>query len=113
MDINPNLPAFNAGATLSSLISLSVAFVLGTIIGLERQLRQRTAGLRTNTLVAVGAAGFVDLAVRLPEPYRGPPAPPPGGGFVVSRVGLLGGRRVIKEGGPGARPDTPGPPWGA
>jgi putative Mg2+ transporter-C (MgtC) family protein len=53
MDINPNLPAFNAGATLSSLISLSVAFVLGTVIGLERQLRQRTAGLRTNTLVAV------------------------------------------------------------
>ncbi|MDW7600422.1 MgtC/SapB family protein, partial [Stenotrophomonas maltophilia] len=34
MDINPNLPAFNAGATLSSLISLSVAFVLGTVIGL-------------------------------------------------------------------------------
>ena len=53
MDINPNLPVFNAGATLSSLISLSVAFVLGTVIGLERQLRQRTAGLRTNTLVAV------------------------------------------------------------
>ena len=67
MDINPNLPAFNAGATLSSLISLSVAFVLGTIIGLERQLRQRTAGLRTNTLVAVGAAVFVDLAVRFHE----------------------------------------------
>ncbi|KAG1265791.1 hypothetical protein G6F65_014138 [Rhizopus arrhizus] len=29
---------------------LTVAFVLGTAIGLERQLRQRTAGLRTNTL---------------------------------------------------------------
>ena len=39
MDINPNLPAFNAGATLSSLISLSVAFVLGTVIGLIQMLK--------------------------------------------------------------------------
>jgi putative Mg2+ transporter-C (MgtC) family protein len=60
---------------LSSLISLSVAFVLGTAIGLERQLRQRTAGLRTNTLVAVGAAVFVDLAVRFHDLYGGPPSP--------------------------------------
>lgn len=41
------------------------AFLLGTLIGLERQYRQRTAGLRTNVLVAVGAAVFVDMANRL------------------------------------------------
>lgn len=46
-------------------VSLSVAFVLGSLIGLERQYRQRTAGLRTNVLVAVGAAIFVDMANRL------------------------------------------------
>src|SRR5256885_3833125 len=56
----------------SSDLSLSVAFLLGTVIGLERQLRQRTAGLRTNTLVAVGAAVFVDLAVRFHDLYGGP-----------------------------------------
>lgn len=72
--INLNLPAFNAGATLGSLLSLSTAFVLGAAIGLERQLRQRTAGLRTNTLVAVGAAVFVDLAVRFHDLYGGPPS---------------------------------------
>ncbi len=38
------------------LISLLIAFVLGGVIGYERQYRQRTAGLRTNVLVAVGAA---------------------------------------------------------
>jgi hypothetical protein len=46
-----------------SLISLSVAFVLGTAIGLERQLRQRTAGcvpIRWWRWAPV----FVDLAVR-------------------------------------------------
>jgi putative Mg2+ transporter-C (MgtC) family protein len=39
--------------------------VLGGLIGFERQYRQRTAGLRTNVLVAVGAALFVDMANRL------------------------------------------------
>ena len=39
--------------------------MLGTLIGAERQYRLRSAGLRTNVLVAVGAAAFVDLAMHL------------------------------------------------
>jgi putative Mg2+ transporter-C (MgtC) family protein len=35
---------------------LAAALLLGTVIGLERQWRQRTTGMRTNALVAVGAA---------------------------------------------------------
>ena len=38
---------------------LGTALLLGAIIGFERQWRQRLAGLRTNALVALGAAGFV------------------------------------------------------
>jgi putative Mg2+ transporter-C (MgtC) family protein len=37
----------------------------GALIGAERQYRQRSAGLRTNVLVSVGAAAFVDLANQL------------------------------------------------
>jgi MgtC family len=40
-------------------INLGVATLLGACIGFERQWRQRMAGLRTNTLVAIGAASFV------------------------------------------------------
>ena len=43
-------------AFLQTLLALTVAFVLGTAIGFERQWRQRSAGLRTTVLVAVGAA---------------------------------------------------------
>ena len=50
---------------VDTLISLFVAFVFGTLIGAERQYRQRSAGLRTNVLVCVGAAAFVDLADHL------------------------------------------------
>jgi uncharacterized membrane protein YhiD involved in acid resistance len=52
----------NLTSLLDTLISLAAAFVLGGLIGFERQYRQRTAGLRTNVLVAVGAALFVDMA---------------------------------------------------
>lgn len=38
---------------------LSLALVCGVLIGLERQLRQRSAGLTTNSLVAVGACVFI------------------------------------------------------
>src|SRR5262249_45104336 len=40
-------------------INLAVAFCLSAAIGFERQWRHRLAGLRTNTLVALGAASFV------------------------------------------------------
>ena len=59
------LQDFNALSLLDTFVRLAAAFVLGGVIGLERQSRQRTAGLRTNTLVAVGAAAFVAMASRL------------------------------------------------
>ncbi len=79
---------------ITSLICLSTAFVLGTLIGLERQWRQRTAGLRTNVLVAVGAAAFTDLGLRV--------AGVDGGvrviSYVVSGIGFLGAGVIMKEG---------------
>lgn len=113
MDFNPHLPAFNAGATVSTLISLSVAFVLGAVIGLERQLRQRTAGLRTNTLVAVGAAVFVDLAVRFHDLYGGPPSPLHVVAYVISGVGFLGAGVIMKDGAQVSGLNTAATLWGS
>jgi uncharacterized membrane protein YhiD involved in acid resistance len=49
-------------SALDTTVSLIAAFILGGLIGLERQYRQRSAGLRTNVLVAVGAAILVHIA---------------------------------------------------
>jgi putative Mg2+ transporter-C (MgtC) family protein len=76
-----------------SFISLSCAFLLGGLIGLERQYRQRTAGLRTNVLVAVGAAMFVDLANRL----HGPDGALHVVAYVVSGIGFLGAGVIMRE----------------
>ena len=69
------------------------SFVLGAFIGAERQWRNRTAGLRTNTLVSVGAAGFVMIgemtvggdAIRIAAQ-------------VVSGIGFLGAGVILREG---------------
>ena len=46
-------------AITQAALNLGTAVALGAVIGFERQWRQRLAGLRTNTLVALGAASFV------------------------------------------------------
>ena len=79
---------------LDSLVSLLAAFVLGALIGAERQYRQRTAGLRTTVLVAVGAAAFVDLAMRL----AGADGAIRVIAYVVSGIGFLGAGVIMKQG---------------
>ncbi|WP_034992825.1 MgtC/SapB family protein [Beijerinckia mobilis] len=79
---------------LDSFVSLLSAFLLGTVIGAERQYRQRVAGLRTNVLVAVGAAAFVDLGARI----VGAEGATRVIANVVTGVGFLGAGAIMKEG---------------
>ncbi|WP_231739341.1 MgtC/SapB family protein [Novosphingobium sp. FSW06-99] len=81
-------------ALFTSLICLATAFVLGVAIGLERQWRQRSAGLRTNVLVAVGAAAFVDLGLR----SAGAEGSVRVISYVVSGIGFLGAGVIMKDG---------------
>jgi len=54
------------GAVLSStVVRLVVAALLGGVIGLERQLRHKAAGLRTNIFICFGAAMFTVLSDKL------------------------------------------------
>ena len=81
---------------LEFTLRLVVALILGTVVGFERQYRQRMAGLRTNALVAVGAALFVMLS----------PVGAAAGTFpqatiaaqVVSGIGFLAGGVIFREG---------------
>ncbi|TWC66499.1 MgtC/SapB family protein [Herbaspirillum sp. SJZ099] len=99
----------NLDSLLDTVISLTAAFILGGLIGLERQYRQRTAGLRTNVLVALGAAVFVDMANRI------------GGhegavhvvAYVVSGVGFLGAGVIMREEGNVRGINTAATLWGS
>ncbi|GIG59158.1 membrane protein [Longispora fulva] len=74
---------------------LGSALGLGIAIGLERQWRSRSAGLRTTALVSTGAAMFVLMSVltdREASPTRV-------AAQVVSGIGFLGAGVIIREGG--------------
>lgn len=76
------------------LMRVSVAMLLGAIIGAERQLRQRLAGLRTNALVSSGACLFVLVAA-----YTGDTSSAGRiSGQVVSGIGFLGAGVIMREG---------------
>lgn len=49
---------FTSQTTLGEVVLLCAALLLCSVIGLERQLSQKSAGLRTHVLVGLGAAGF-------------------------------------------------------
>jgi putative Mg2+ transporter-C (MgtC) family protein len=81
-------------ALVQAGLNLFVAACLGAAIGLERQWRQHLAGLRTNTLVALGAAIFITYA-RAAGDHDGATRI---AAQVVSGIGFLGAGVIFKEG---------------
>jgi putative Mg2+ transporter-C (MgtC) family protein len=78
---------------LTFTIRLAVAFALGAVVGLERQLRHGLTSARTNALVAVGAAQFVALSALL-----GAGDPTRIAAQVVTGVGFIGAGVILHTG---------------
>jgi putative Mg2+ transporter-C (MgtC) family protein len=75
------------------VVRMFAALLLGGAIGLERQWRQRMTGLRTNGLVAAGAAMFIMMGGLIGGDSQGRVA-----SYVVSGIGFLGGGVILKDG---------------
>lgn len=77
------------------IIRLLCALIAGLLIGFERGWHQKSAGLRTNTLVVVGSALYVMLSIKLTQTE---------GDVtriiaqVVTGIGFLGAGIIFKEG---------------
>ena len=80
---------------------LLVALLCGGLIGLERELKSKAAGIKTNMLICVGATLYTAISIMVAT-YDGG-----GGGFksdpariaaqIVSGVGFLGGGAVLQS----------------
>ena len=75
-------------------VNMLVALSCGALIGSERQVRQRMAGLRTNALVALGAASFVIFS----SLYPGEVSPTRVAAQIVSGIGFLGAGIIFRDG---------------
>jgi putative Mg2+ transporter-C (MgtC) family protein len=84
---------------LEALARIAVAAGLGGVVGLERELDEKAAGLRTHMLVAVGSAlftlvgayGFSDFPARQVDPTRV-------AAQVVTGIGFLGAGLIFRQG---------------
>lgn len=81
--------------TLGFALRLLTAILLGSLVGMERQWRQRMAGTRTNALVAAGAGAFVMSSFVL---HGDTSASGRIVSYVVSGVGFLGAGVIFKDG---------------
>ena len=80
------------------IIRLLVATVLSALVGLERGLHGRAAGLRTHILVGVGSTLIMITSISLAEMYIGRVNADPGriAAQVVSGIGFLGAGTILR-----------------
>lgn len=85
---------------LEAIIRLMVAMVVGGLVGLERELHDRPAGLRTHILVCLGAALIMIISVRVSLSMVGITESDPAriAAQVVSGIGFLGAGTILREG---------------
>ncbi|HET7584169.1 MAG TPA: MgtC/SapB family protein [Gemmatimonadaceae bacterium] len=85
---------------LDLLAKLVVAVVLGGVVGLERELSGKPAGLRTNILICLGAALFMHLSISVAEAGFSSTGQPYGdttriAAQIVSGIGFLGAGAIL------------------
>ena len=87
-------------AELVEIARLSVAALLGGIVGLERQQRHKSAGLRTHILVSLGSCLIMLISYKLYAGVQGLTNADPArlAAQVVSGIGFLGAGTIMKEG---------------
>jgi putative Mg2+ transporter-C (MgtC) family protein len=78
----------------AAALNLGAAVGFGALIGSERQLRRRMAGLRTNALVSLGAASFVLFAATFDDEV----SPTRVAAQIVSGIGFLGAGIIFRDG---------------
>jgi putative Mg2+ transporter-C (MgtC) family protein len=76
---------------------LLLAALLGAALGFERELRQKTAGLRTNILIAIGSTLFTLMSYELTGGTEADPSRV--AAQIVTGVGFLGAGAIMRTDG--------------
>jgi putative Mg2+ transporter-C (MgtC) family protein len=77
------------------LFKLGVSLVLGAMIGFEREVSDKAAGLRTNILICVGGTLFAILSTKFAGATNDPTRM---AAQIVSGIGFLGAGAIMREG---------------
>jgi len=80
---------------LQDWLSLGIALVLGAAIGIEREISDKAAGLRTNTLICVGACLFMIVSKNFTGIVGADPTRI--AAQIVTGIGFLGAGAIMEE----------------
>jgi putative Mg2+ transporter-C (MgtC) family protein len=79
----------------STIERLGLAALLGGIIGLERELRHKAAGLRTNMLICFGSAMFTVLSAQMADRFGGDNVRI--ASQIIPGIGFIGAGAILRE----------------
>jgi putative Mg2+ transporter-C (MgtC) family protein len=79
----------------TSAIRIALALLFGAVIGIDREWRQKNAGLKTNALVAIGAAAFAMLSNTFGPGNHNPAQM---AAAVVTGIGFIGAGVIMHHG---------------
>lgn len=90
---------FNPEVTyISAALKLLISFVLGAIVGIERQQRRQSAGMRTIMLICLGSTAAVLLSIWIPQNYPDMPGDPGRiAAQILTGIGFLGAGTIIQS----------------
>ena len=83
-----------------AMVRIVVSFVIGMLVGIERETHDQPAGLRTHILISVGATVVMLISIFIPQTFTELQNGDPGriAAQVVSGIGFLGAGAILKYG---------------
>ena len=84
---------------ISSALKILISFVFGAIIGLERQSRRQSVGMRTVSLICIASTAAMLVSIWIPQTFTNAVNGDPGriAAQVLSGVGFLGAGAIIQS----------------
>ncbi|OGE77661.1 MAG: hypothetical protein A2751_00545 [Candidatus Doudnabacteria bacterium RIFCSPHIGHO2_01_FULL_46_14] len=84
----------------SIIIKVAVAALLGAVVGFERELARKVAGIRTHSLVCLASALFTSISVDAFKPYIGSVGYDPSRiiSNIVVGIGFIGAGAILRNG---------------
>jgi putative Mg2+ transporter-C (MgtC) family protein len=85
----------------TALFRIILSFLIGAVIGIERESHNQAAGLRTHILISIGSTIVMLLSIYIPQTFTTFQNGDPGriAAQVVSGIGFLGAGAILKFGG--------------
>jgi putative Mg2+ transporter-C (MgtC) family protein len=79
------------------VVRLTIALLVGGLIGLERELKGKPAGIRTNMLICVGSCLLMIISIEIATAAGGPADPARLAAQVVTGIGFIGAGTIIRS----------------